>query len=110
MQALRFECGGRHYSVNQQGHIRLIGLAACGDQWRFLGGTKHHWSNKIDFSLTEILVNPTVLNGCLIWDMDHGTVRRWGGQYCGKLPRVRNAFLAEENHDKKRVRNTTGNT
>ena len=77
--------------MNKSGHIKANGLEDFSEDWIFLGGTKHHWSNRIQFDLQDAFEKPEVLNGCLGWDKDHGTVRQWGGRLHGKLPRITSA-------------------
>jgi hypothetical protein len=95
MKTLQFYFRGQYYIVDEKGRINANGINHFSDTWLFLGGTKHHWSNHIDFTLSQCFENPKLLNGCLGWDLDHGTVRQWGGCYCGKLPRISNAFVKE---------------
>ena len=92
MKALHFTFRGDHYQVNEKGEIKANGLTDYAADWLFLGGTKHHWSNRIQVKTYQAFENPALLNGCLGWDMDHGTFRQWGGRYCGKLPRIQNAY------------------
>lgn len=94
MKTLIFTFRGETYKVNEEGHINANGIGKFSDTWLFLGGTKHHWSNCITVSLKTAFINPELLNGCLGFDKDHGTTRQWGGQYAGKLPRIRNAYVA----------------
>lgn len=95
MKILHFTFRGEHYEVNEAGHIKANGLPNHSSTWVFLGGTKHHWSNRIQFTTAEAFKNPQILNGCLGWDKDHGTTRQWGGQYYGQLPRIRSAYVTE---------------
>lgn len=95
MKYLHFSFRGDHYEVNQQGHIKANGLAHFSDQWVFLGGSHHHWRNGIDVPREMAFANPSLLNGCLGWDRDHGTTRQWAGRWCGKLPRITNAYVTQ---------------
>ena len=97
MKILKFTFRGEHYQVNEKREIRANGLKYFSENWLFLGGTKHHFSNRIQFSTAAAFQDPKILNGCLGWDLDHGTTRQWGGRYCGKLPRIRNAYISEDN-------------
>ncbi len=92
---LRFFFRGDHYRVDEQGRINANGINHFSDTWRFLGGSRHHWSNHPTTTLEEAFTYPLLLNGCLGWDIDHGTTRRWGGQYYGKIPRINNAHVKE---------------
>ena len=98
MKILHFRHFGNYYQVNLKGHIKANGLSYFSKDWVFLGGSRHHWSNHIDVSLRDAFKDPSLLNNTLGWDLDHGTIRRWGGQYCGKVPRINNAYVKEENH------------
>lgn len=95
MKILHFNHAGDHYMVNENGEINANGLGYFSKTWIFLGGTRHHWSNRIQFDLKEAFERPEVLNGCLGWDKDHGTTRQWGGQHYGKLPRISGAYIKE---------------
>jgi len=96
MKILEFTFRGEKYEVNEKGQIKANKLETFSKNWIFLGGSKHHWRRGIDISLNDAFNNPESLNNCLGWDIDHGTVRQWGGQYCGKLPRIKNSFVKEE--------------
>jgi hypothetical protein len=93
MRSLHFQFRGEHYEVDEHGRIKVNGLREFSDSWIFLGGAKHHWCNRITISLSDAFKNPSDLNGCLGFDEDHGTRRQWGGSYCGKLPRISNAYV-----------------
>jgi hypothetical protein len=93
---LVFMFRGEIYEVNEQGHIKANGLKDFSPTWVFLGGSRHHWSNHIDVTLKEAFEMPGLLDRCLGWDKDHGTTRRWGGRYYGKLPRIRNVYVLEQ--------------
>lgn len=95
MKTLHFTFMGEHYEVNEAGGIKANGLPSHSKNWIFLGGTKHHWSNRIDIRTNEAFKNPSLLNGCLGWDLDHGTTRQWSGRYAGKLPRIQNAYTTK---------------
>lgn len=95
IKILVFTFRGETYRVNDKGHINANGLGHFSDTWVFLGGSKHHWSNSINVTLAQAFKTPSLLNGCLGWDKDHGTTRQWGGQYNGKLPRISGAYVKE---------------
>jgi hypothetical protein len=96
MKTLHFSFRGDHYKVNEAGQINANGIGYYSQNWLFLGGTKHHWSNRVTVSLKDAFNDPKLLNGYLGFDKDHGTVRKWGGQYCGKLPRISSAYITED--------------
>jgi hypothetical protein len=62
-------------------------------QWQILGFSHHHWCRSITRTLQEIEAEPSRAVGCIVWDIDHGTARMWGGQYHGRLPRVQCATV-----------------
>lgn len=90
---LRFYFRGQIYNVDEKGRINANSLNYFSDNWIFLGGTKHHWSNHITITREMAFQNPELLNGCLGFDLDHGTTRKWGGLYSGKLPRITYAHI-----------------
>ena len=92
---LHFTFRGEPFQVNQQGCINANNIGHFSATWRFLGGTRHHWAKSINVTVAEAFTDPSRLNGCLGWDCDHGTLRQWGGRYCGKLPRIRNAYVTD---------------
>lgn len=95
MKTLNFKFRGEYYQIDEQGRINANGLNKFSDNWIFLGGTKHHWSNRITVTRDAAFNNPELLNGCLGFDKDHGTTRQWGGCYMGKLPRITNCYVKE---------------
>ena len=91
MKTLEFMFRGEQYQVDEQGRINANGIGHFSEDWIFLGGSSHHWHNRVTVSLANAFNMPGLLNDCLGWDKDHGTVRRWGGQYYGRIPRIKNA-------------------
>lgn len=90
---LTFDFRGAWWEVNKRGEIRMhANDTVFSNTWIFKGGSRHHWSNHIDVTFFEAWKDPSLLNGCLLWDNDHGSTRRHSGAYCGKLPRIRNAY------------------
>jgi hypothetical protein len=85
---LTFTFRGETYKVNERGEIMANGLPGHSREWIFLGGSRHHWRRGIDVTLRDAFTDPALLNGCLGWDIDHGTTRQWLGQYAGGLPRI----------------------
>jgi hypothetical protein len=90
---LCFSFFGKPYRVDSKGRINANGLNYFSNNWIFLGGSSHRWHNRITVTREQALENPKLLNGCLGWDMDHGTARQWGGRYLGRLPRILNAHI-----------------
>jgi hypothetical protein len=96
MKILVIYIRGERYHVNEAGQmVRTDMPMQFHDSWQFLGGSRHHWSRHIDINLKQAFVAPELLKGCLLWDKDHGTVRQWGGSYCGKLPRITSAYISQ---------------
>jgi len=95
MKTLEFNFRGQLYKVDEQGRIDANGINHFSNTWIFLGGSSHHWHNHITVTRQQAFENPKLLNGCIGWDRDHGTLRRWGGQYCGRLPRISGAHISE---------------
>lgn len=93
MRTLNFTSGGNDYIVNEKGHINGNGIGYFSPKWIFLGGSRHHWRNGIDVTLKEAFDFPGLLDGCIGWDIDHGTTRKWGGKYYGKIPRISGVFV-----------------
>ena len=96
MKTINFSFRGRQYEVDESGRINANGINHFSDTWIFLGCTKHHWSNHITVTLKDAFNDPTLLNGCLGFDKDHGTIRQWCGQYCGKLPHISGAYIFDK--------------
>lgn len=96
MRVLHFTFRGQEYKVNEQGHINANGIGYYSKDWVFLGGSSHHWHNRITVTLQEAFDMPGLLDRCIGWDRDHGTVRQWGGMYYGKLPRIRNVYITDK--------------
>lgn len=88
MKTLRFTYRGDSYSVNESGHIKTNGLPSHSRDWLFLGGSRHHMSNSIAVSLQDAFREPSLLNGCYGWDVDHGTTRAWRSRSGGRIARI----------------------
>ncbi len=97
-KVLHFTTRGQDYHVNESGDIYYNDLNPSGD-WKFLGVSHHHWSNHIDVHLDAAFDNPKSLIGGLVWDLDHGTTRQWGGSYNGKLPRITAAYVTSNKEE-----------
>lgn len=87
---LEFSCRGDYYVVNKHGQILQANNTynEFGDSWLFLGVSTHHWHSHITIPFNEIWKRPKEALKGIVWDLDHNTTRLWGGQYCGKLPRI----------------------
>ena len=94
MRTLRFKCRGEWFKVSPMGFLTQEQNKSFSGAWKFLGTSKHHWSNHIDVPFAPNGEAKSFING-LVWDIDHGTIRTWGGQYQGKLPRITEAYWQE---------------
>jgi hypothetical protein len=56
------------------------GVYVFSGQWKFKGLSDHYWSNHCEswLGIRAKLMARQVQRG-YVWDLDHGTVRRWGG-------------------------------
>ena len=93
MKILMLQIRGDIYKVDENGNITQK-HNDFSEQWKFLGVSFHHWRNGID-RYFERNADPKKYIKGILWDLDHGTVRRWGGSYHGKLPRITNAWYEE---------------
>ncbi len=88
---LYFECRGEWYQVNKKGFIKSNQLSSFSSSWKFSGVSFHHWRNSLDIKYGPE-INPQSIVGGIVWDIDHGTTRQWGGCYNGKVPRITAAY------------------
>ena len=95
MKVLCFLFRGEEYLVDESGRIN-INRTGFSDHWIFRGGSPHHWHEHVVVTLAQAFENPKLLDGCMGWDIDHGTRRKWCGQYNGRLPRICNAHIIEQ--------------
>lgn len=117
MNALRFTHRDEEYIISLEpetlGHViqrrrsyrydrKPLNFGLPHPEWVILGVSHHHWRNSIDVPITPD-VDPEQLEGGLVWDLDHGTTRVWGGSYHGKLPRIRYAKRIKYALDHKRI-------
>ncbi len=93
---LHFHIRGEYYLVNEAGEMKQeSSKEPFSGEWIFLGGSTHHWRKGYDVPLSVAFEYPKLLNGCLLWDKNHGTMRQWGGNWYGRLPRICNAYIKE---------------
>jgi len=94
---LNIRIRGELYKCNDiQQFVRTDMPMKFHDSWKFLGGMTHHWCNHINVRFKDAWENPKLLIGCMLVDLDHETMRVWGGSYNGKLPRITQAYFTEE--------------
>ena len=89
---LHFRCRGEWFKVNNDGDMTQEGNDGFSGQWKFLGVSFHHWKRSLDVIFSRKTL-PDNLIGGLVWDIDYGTTRQWGGQYLSKLPRITSAYV-----------------
>jgi len=99
VKVLYFTCRGERYKVKENGDMLQIKNTYndWDGNWQFWGVSFHHWRRSPDLFVDDAFKNPKSIIGGLVWDYDHGTVRHWRGSYCGKLPRITNAYVEEVN-------------
>ena len=90
---LHFKCRGEWFKVNNDGFMTQENNEDFSGCWRFIGVSFHHWRSGLDVHYSSKTL-PENLIGGLVWDVDHGTTRQWGGRYAGKLPRIQSAYRA----------------
>src|SRR3972149_1715463 len=95
MKKIKFCCRGKYFEFDENGLINRLDIKnfVNSGEWKIWGFLSHHWRNSPDITLKQAFLNPQILIGCLIVDIDHNTKRIWGGKYNGKLPRVTQAYL-----------------
>ena len=85
------------YVINEDGYITQdTGNAKSvhfSNSWVFLGVSLHHWRKGIDVKVEEAFKDPSRLVKGIVWDIDHGTIRKWSGSCYGRLPRVTRAWV-----------------
>ena len=87
---------GEYYKVNSKGEMIQNNRNDFSGQWKFLGISTHHMHNTIIHTFFDIWNDPSLaLNGYL-WDIDYGTIRKWGGNYNGKLPKITACYKVDE--------------
>lgn len=99
METLTIRIRGEVYQVDEHGCIMggpndVKPTCINGHQWDFIGVSTHHWHNRPTISFKQIWENPSLALNGYMWDIDHGTVRVWGGSYNGKLPKITLAYKA----------------
>lgn len=99
MKTLHFIYCGTEYAVSLEketlGHVLQYGshiFQLPHPEWVILGVSKHHWSRTVDVPIVTD-INPKSLIKGIVWDRDHGTIRKWGGVYFGKIPRISTAWV-----------------
>lgn len=94
MRTLRFTYQGDSYSVNEVGHIKANGLHSHSPNWIFRGGSRHHMNNHVTVTLQDAFREPSLLNGCYGWDIDHGTERAWRSRSGRSIARIWGACVS----------------
>jgi hypothetical protein len=99
MKTLSFSHAGRFFECSLEsatlGHVVRHGeneiFPLPHPSWKIVGFSRHHWARSYK-PLTES-TKAEDAEGSLVWDFDHGTLRRWGGRCDGKIPRARRAAV-----------------
>jgi len=101
-RVLKFECRGGWYKVKENGDMLQVDNTynEWDGNWRFLGVSFHHWTKHVELTCKETFKNPKALLKGIVWDVDHGTTRLWGGSYCGRLPRITAAYIEEGSRER----------
>ena len=94
MAILNFTCRGERYKVREDGAMGYAKNTGFSEQWRFIGISRHHWRKGLDVPFSPNTPAEEFVGG-LVWDIDHGTVRQWGGRYGGRLPRITKAHYEQ---------------
>jgi len=102
MKTLAFHYRGKDYRVSLEketlGHFMTYGehkFPLPNPSWIMLGVSFHHWRSGGPNLRLEDLKDGKELKGGIVWDIDHGTVRRWGGLWNGKIPRILDAWIED---------------
>jgi len=95
-ELLYFEIRGEWFVANERGDLTQANRLRFTNDWTLLGVSFHHWRNNVDVTFQDSWDNPKRMVGGYLWDIDHGTVRTWGGSYNGKLPKVTMAYKKGE--------------
>jgi hypothetical protein len=81
------EARGKHYDINSKGEIRVGNyfssswkIYAIVPRWNMKPSFEYQWEN-----IKKIMDKGKTVRG-YVYDIDHGTLRFWGGRYYGKLP------------------------
>ena len=92
MKFLHFCSRGENFVVNEKGEIaryHCFTPQPFSPTWIFQGVSTHHWHNHIVFTLDELFEHPEMGVNGYVWDLDHGTTRRWGGTN----PRITSCYV-----------------
>jgi len=94
---LEFCIRGEWFIVNRKGEMtQSTKNPQFSEDWELLGVSYHHWRQGIDCYVKELFEKPELMVKGRVWDLDHGSVRLWSGQYNGKLPRVTAAHTKQK--------------
>lgn len=100
MKKLEFWHHGNHFVVSLSpkypGHVMKYDehtFKLPHESWRIIGFSRHHWKNSPDYYIRDLINQSSEeitkkIRKTLVWDVDHGTTRLWGGRHYGKIPRV----------------------
>ena len=91
---LHFQARGEWYKVKENGDMIQHGNRnnKWDSSWR-LEGIAKYWNGGLAFNTEDLFLDPDLMIGGYVFDVDHGTHRMWAGSYCGHLPRVTAAYI-----------------
>lgn len=96
---LFFRIRGEDYVVNRKGELlqrqRWYHKEPFSGDWKIFGFAKR-WNARPSIFISQAFENPSILKGTYVYDVDHGTLRSWGGSYGGKLPRITSAYVGND--------------
>lgn len=76
---LHFKAREEWFSVRDDGSLKQMNRKDdFTGEWKFLGVSFHHWRQEIDLYFHPNVEAAKFIKG-YIWDLDHETVRTWGG-------------------------------
>jgi hypothetical protein len=82
---------GDLYNLNDKGEIKRLDVPGFefSDDWKVYGVASRWNSRPIKWESLKHEMDREACTEGYLYDVDHGTVRFWAGQYEGKLPKVR---------------------
>ena len=95
-ERLHIQVAGKWYEVNERGEF-LVGSSSGGyfsPAWLFLGTCTHHWHSRIIHFFEAIWENPELAKKGIVWDLDHGTTRRWGNRRIAHVYKTKEAVCS----------------
>ena len=90
MAIYNMQISGEYYHVDTEGRIKRLGIKGFGfsNTWTVYGVAERWNSHPVPWNIIKKHLNTGATVTGYLYDVDHGTVRMWGGKYAGKLPKV----------------------